>query len=127
MSIVILQPTKKVTSYICLSVKSLGFARYAIVSSVNNNGFGRSFSRNPTSYFNFLPCPIGYELGPWVLIGMAIAKLSLTSALGRMNAGRRWQEAARCGREAITWCNGALAAGKSLENRKEGLRGRDTM
>lgn len=94
MSIVILQPNKKVMSYICLSVKSPGFARYAIVSSVNNNRFGRSFSRNPTSYLN---CPIGYKLGPWALIGMAVTK-QFSGSFGEDGWGDgRWREAARCG------------------------------
>lgn len=73
-------------SYICLSVKSPGFARYAIVSSVNNNGFGRPFPHNPTSYSNFLPCPIAYKLGPWALIGRAVTKLSFLAASRRMDA-----------------------------------------
>lgn len=85
MSIVILQPTKKVMSYICLAMYSPGFARYAIVSSANNNGFGSSFSHNPTSYFYFLLYPVSYKIGPWVLSGPAIAKLNFLAALGRMD------------------------------------------
>lgn len=69
-------------SYICLSVNSPGFARYAIVSSVNNDGFDSFSSRNPTSYFYFLLNPVGYDIDPWALDGMAITK-QFSSSFGK--------------------------------------------
>lgn len=75
-------------SYICFSLNSPGLARYAIVSSVNNKGFG-SFSHNLTSYFYFLPYPIGYTIGPRALDGMPIAEAFFLAALGRMDL--RWK------------------------------------
>ena len=75
------------------------------------------FPRNPTSYFNSLLCPIGYKLGPWALIGMAVTKLSSLAALGRMDGEM----------EGSMKQHGSRAVDKSLGNRKEGLQERDTV
>lgn len=70
-------------SYICLSMYSPGFARYAIVSSANNNGFGSSFSHNPTSYFYFLLYPASYKRGPWGAQWNGNSQTEFSSSFGK--------------------------------------------
>lgn len=119
-------------SYICLSMYSPGFARYAIVSSANNNGFGSSFSHNPTSYFYFLLYPASYKRGPWGAQWNGNSQTEFSSSFGK--DGCEIKKKKKSGRKqrgvaGKPLCDVAitLALGKSLENRKEGPQARETV